>query len=155
GDGRSDLLKVSGPVNIGSSVWKEQTGVRVTALDPRTSYQDGKTYVIIDAAGGANGTFTGVTTKSAFLTPTLCYAANTVVLGIAVASTDPGPDPDPGTNPNPNPNPGTDPDPGTANPPPVFGAAALTGNQVATAAALDTLVQSGEALALYNNLLMH
>ncbi|MCW4456515.1 autotransporter domain-containing protein [Flavobacterium sp. MXW15] len=159
GDGRSDLLKVSGPVNIGSSVWKDETGVRVTALDPQTSYQDGKTYVIIDAAGGVNGTFTDVTTKSAFLTPTLSYTANTVVLGIAVASTNPGPnpdpDPDPGTNPNPNPNPGTDPDPGTANPPPVFGAAALTGNQVATAAALDTLVQSGEALALYNNLLMH
>ncbi len=40
------------------------------------------------------------------------------------------------------------------NPPVVFGAAAANSNQRALAAGLDTLQQSGEALALYNQLLM-
>jgi len=46
--------------------------------------------------------------------------------------------------------------PGTpgVTPPIVFGAVAVTGNQRATAAALDSLQQSGDALALYNGLLM-
>ncbi|MDV3205738.1 MAG: hypothetical protein LOY04_01110, partial [Rhodococcus ruber] len=60
--------------------------VRVTALDPQTSYQDGHTYTILTAEGGLSGTFEGVLSRSAFLTPTLGYDDRNALLTIALKS---------------------------------------------------------------------
>lgn len=166
GNGQADLLTVSGKAYIGRGANVGQmgdTGVRVTALDPATSYQDGQTYTILSAAQGVAGTFDDVISRSAFLDTSLSYTANDVRLNIAVKGTGPvDPPVDPPLDPvDPPVEPPVDPitppvDPITPPPPPleVFVTAAATGNQLATAAALDTLQQSGEALALYNRLLM-
>jgi outer membrane autotransporter protein len=129
GSGASDLIAASGVATL------QGGSVSVTALDPQTSYQTGQVYRILTAQGGVNGAFDpNVLSNSAFLSATIANTANAVDLTIAVATT-----------PNP-PNP-----PG---PPPVFVTAAQTRNQLATAGALDTLVQSGSSLALYNSLLV-
>ncbi len=159
-DGRSDLLKVSGAARIGSAGGSANlTGVRVSTLDAHTSYQDGKAYVIVQAAEGVHGTFDEVTSRSAFITPTLSYTDKAVILNIGVVSTPSPPVPPPVTPPPPTPpvtSPGAPPAaPGTPNAPLVFGRVAQTANQASVAGALDTLLQAGDALALYNNLLMH
>ncbi len=129
GSGASDLIAASGVATL------QGGSVAVTALDPQTSYQTGQVYRILTAQGGVSGAFDpNVLSNSAFLSATILNTANAVDLTIAVATT-----------PNP-PNP-----PG---PPPVFVTAAQTRNQLATAGALDTLVQSGTSLALYNSLLV-
>lgn len=149
GNGQSDLLTVTGKAYLGRSSNLGNTAdasVRITGLDPSASYQDGQTYTILDAAGGVQGTFDDVVSQSAFLAPSLAYAGNEVKLTIVVK--------DGGTPVNPG-NPGNPGTPGNGgNPPVVFGAVAASGNQRATAAALDSLHQSGQALALYNGLLM-
>lgn len=63
--------------------------VEIAAIDPRTSYVDGHTYAtpILSATGGLGATeFAGVgmTSDSAFITPTLSYVGNDVFLTIAV-----------------------------------------------------------------------
>jgi outer membrane autotransporter protein len=129
GSGASDMIAASGVATL------QGGSVSVTALDPQTSYQTGQVYRILTAQGGVSGAFDpNVLSNSAFLSATIANTANAVDLTIAVATT-----------PNP-PNP-----PG---PPPVFVTAAQTRNQLATAGALDTLVQSGSSLALYNSLLV-
>lgn len=159
GNGQSDRLTVTGKAYLGRGsnlLNTADASVRITGLDPAVSYQNGQTYTILDAAEGVQGAFDEVVSKSAFLAPTLAYTDNQVQLTIAVKDAggtpvDPVDPVDPVTPVDPG-NPGT---PGNGgNPPIVFGAVAATGNQRATAAALDSLQQSGQALALYNGLLM-
>lgn len=142
GNGQADFIAVTGRAHIGRGADiagnHGDTGVRVTGLDPAVSYQQGHTYAILDAAGGVDGGFDEVSSDSAFITPTLSQTDNQVLLTIAVNSPDAPADP-------------TTPDVAA---PAVFSAVAVTGNQRATAAALDSLQQSGDALALYNSLLM-
>ncbi len=159
GNGQSDRLTVTGKAYLGRGsnlINTADASVRITGLDPAVSYQNGQTYTILDAAEGVQGTFDEVVSKSAFLAPTLAYTGNQVQLTIAVKDAggtpvDPVNPVDPVTPVDPV-NPGTPGNGGT--PPIVFGAVAATGNQRATAAALDSLQQSGQALALYNGLLM-
>ncbi|WP_313139848.1 autotransporter domain-containing protein [Stenotrophomonas sp.] len=143
GNGQADLLTVAGKAYLGKVNYAGQhgaTGVRITALDPATSYQKGQSYTILSAAGGIDGQFDDVISRSAFLDPNLVQTGNDVRLLIGVKSDGQGPDP------------GSE--DGGVTPPAVFGAVATTGNHQAIAGALDTLQQSGQALALYNQLLM-
>jgi T5SS/PEP-CTERM-associated repeat protein len=169
GDGQADFIKVSGKAYIGhgSDLGGSMgaTGVRVTGLDPLASYQSGRTYTILNAAGGVNGGFDDVISNSAFITPTLLQTDNDVLLTIAVNApvvpvdpVDPAIPVDPLAPVDPV-APVTPVDPGLPGSPGVtapivFGTVAVTGNHRATAAALDSLQQSGDALALYNGLLM-
>ncbi|MFS8484400.1 autotransporter domain-containing protein [Xanthomonas campestris pv. raphani] len=167
GNGQSDQIAVSRIAYLGRASGLGNTAdaaLRVTALDPSVSYQNGQTYTVLEAAGGVQGRFDQVTSRSAFLEPSVVYTANQVQLTLAVKDTTPPVPPvDPGI-------PGSPVDPVTPvtptppiapvtpvapiAPPLVFGAVAISGNQRATAAALDTLQQSGAALALYNGLLI-
>ncbi|HEV2503731.1 MAG TPA: autotransporter domain-containing protein [Mesorhizobium sp.] len=120
GNGSSDRIAAGGKAALGGAK------VGVTALDAKTSYQDGQSYTILTAAGGITGSFDpAVLSRSAFLDATLAQSANAVDLKIAVKETGP-----------------------------VFDKAANTDNQKQTAGALDTLQQSGASLALYNTLLV-
>lgn len=129
GNGGSDLLETSGTATL------EGGTVRVTALDPEASYQDGQEYTILTASGGLDGSFAEVLSHSAFIDPSLSYTDTSGVLKIALGS-NPGPGPAPGT------------------PPAIFQTVAESRNQHNVAVALNTLPQSGDALALYNRLLM-
>nr|WP_306308803.1 autotransporter outer membrane beta-barrel domain-containing protein [Xanthomonas hortorum] len=164
GNGQSDRLVVAGRAYFGRTSGLTNiadAALRVTALDPAVSYQNGQTYTIVEAAGGGVGRFDQVTSRSAFIDPSVTYTDNQVQLSIAVRSTTAPVDP---VNPV---DPVTPIDPVTpvtpvtpiapvtpVAPPLVFGAVAVSSNQRATAAALNTLQQSGAALALYNGLLM-
>ncbi|MFE0015928.1 autotransporter domain-containing protein [Mesorhizobium sp. NPDC059054] len=118
GNGTSDRIAATGKATLGGGK------VGVTALDPRTSYQDGQTYTILTAAGGVTGGFDpSVLSRSAFLDATLAQSANAVDLKIALKGTG-------------------------------FVKVADTYNQKQTAGALDTLQQSGTPLELYNKLLV-
>ena len=128
GDGRADLVNVTGTAGIAGS------NLYVTAIDPETSYQDGKTYRVLTADNGISGEFSTAVSRSAFLDFALAYNSNSVDLKIALNSG------------------GID--PGKPEPNPLFTTVAGTSNQFATAAALDTLAQTGSSLALYNDLLM-
>jgi T5SS/PEP-CTERM-associated repeat protein len=143
GNGESDRIKVAGTAYIGlmdvNSRHKQPTAVRITGLDPATSYQNGQRYTILEADAGVTGAFDEVLSNSAFLTGTLTHTANTVELDVAVNAVNAVDD-------------GAPSDPDTA--PIVFGQVAATANQRSVAAGLDSLHQSGDALALYNQLLM-
>ncbi|MCC8606238.1 autotransporter domain-containing protein [Xanthomonas vesicatoria] len=170
GNGQNDQLAVSGTAYLGRTSGLTNTAdaaLRVTALDPSVSYQNGQTYTILEAAGGVQGRFDQVTSRSAFIDPSVVYTANQVQLTLAVKDTTPpvtpAPPVDPGTPVTPvDPVTPVTPAPPIAPvtpvapiaPPLVFGTVAISGNQRATAAALDTLRQSGDALALYNGLLI-
>jgi len=164
-NGQADLISVTGKAYIGSKANLANSGlaaIRINALDPYTSYQQGQSYVILDAAGGIQGGFDNITTDSIFIRPKLTQTDNQVLVAVELQTWTNEPDPvDPGTpiDPVTPADPGTPVDPGFpgtpgVTPPIVFGAVAVTGNQRATAAALDSLQQSGDALALYNALLM-
>lgn len=99
--------------------------VELITIDPQTSYQSGQSYIILAAANGTTGNFNQIVTDSLFLNVSLEDLLNGVGITIGVEEN------------------------GGA----VFTAAASTPNQFATAAALDTLVQSGASLSLYNSLL--
>lgn|GEM_PF-360490 len=135
----NDLVNVTGKASLSGGT------VQVTALDPQTSYQDGHTYTILHADGGVAGSFAEVTSKSAFLVPTLSYATNDVVVAIRLTTAGgeagEGDDDDDGGN-------------STSPPPPIFETVATSRNQYNIARALDTLPQQGEGLALYDRLLM-
>lgn len=78
-DGTNDALTAMS-ADLGGSV-------AVTAIGAHTSYVDGQDYTILTTdANGVSGTFEGATmlTHSAFLTPTLTYNPDNVVLSIAV-----------------------------------------------------------------------
>ncbi|GAA5622250.1 hypothetical protein Brsp04_02136 [Brucella sp. NBRC 12952] len=128
GDGSTDLVNVTGTATIAGS------NLYVTAIDPETSYQNGQTYRVLNADVGVSGEFSNAVSRSAFLNFGLSYNPNSVDLTIALN------------------NGGTD--PGTPEPRSLFKRVAGTSNQYATASALDTLVQSGASLELYNDLLM-
>lgn len=127
GDGTSDRLTTTGAATLSGGT------VRVTALDPQASYQNGQRYTILSAAGGLTGTFANALSRSAFLTPSLSYTGSDAQLTIALGGS--------GT---PGPTPGA---------PLVFQTVAETRNQYNMAMALNTLPQQGQALALYNRLL--
>lgn len=141
-DGEADRVKVSGAAYIGhgADTKGEQgdTGVRVNTLDPHTSYQIGQRYTVLEAEGGVTGGFNDVESNSAFITGKLVQTDNAVHLDIALIEDESAE--------------GT----GAENnaPPIVFGRVARSSNQRAVAAALDSLPQSGDALVLYNQLLM-
>ncbi|WP_238601239.1 autotransporter domain-containing protein [Xanthomonas arboricola] len=179
GNGQSDQIAVSRVAYLGRTSGLSNTAdaaLRVTALDPSVSYQNGQTYTILEAAGGVQGRFDQVISRSAFLDPSVVYTANQVQLTLAVKDTAPPVTPAPPVDPGTPVTPVTPVDPVTPvtpappiapvtpvtpvaptvpiTPPLVFGTVAISGNQRATAAALDTLQQSGTALALYNGLLI-
>jgi fibronectin-binding autotransporter adhesin len=70
--GQSDITDVNGKATL--------TGGTVLALASGSNYRPFTTYTILTASGGVTGTFAGVTTNLAFLTPTLGYDANDVLL---------------------------------------------------------------------------
>lgn len=169
GNGQADLVAVTGKAfigrtaNVGNS---GDAGMRVTGLDPATSYQNGHTYSVLTAVDGVQGGFDSVISNSAFITPTLSQDGNQVLLTIAVNDSGnpgtpgtPGTPGEPGTPGNPGTpgtpgEPGTPGNPGTTPPPQVFNPVATNPNQESVANGLNSLQQSGEALALYNALLM-
>ncbi len=176
GNGQADLISVTGKAYIGSTAniaSSGDAGMRVTGLDAATSYQNGKTYVVLSAGDGVQGDFDSVVSRSAFITPVLSRNGDQVLLTIGLNGAppvDPGIPVDPGTpvdpgipvDPGTPIDPGTPVDPGTpgvpgtptAPPPQVFNPVATTPNQLAVANGLNSLQQSGDALALYNELLM-
>ncbi|WP_049440547.1 autotransporter outer membrane beta-barrel domain-containing protein, partial [Stenotrophomonas maltophilia] len=115
----------SDTVQVGGSANVGGSTVRVNTISPSTSYQQGQQYTVVNAGGGVSGQFAAATSPSAFLTITPVYTANTANLQIDVAQTA------------------------------AFTTAATTRNQYNTAAALDSLPQSGPALGLYNTVLMY
>ncbi|MCR6670545.1 autotransporter domain-containing protein [Devosia ginsengisoli] len=131
----NDLFAIGGTARLDGGT------VSVVAL------QNGQAYTILTAAGGVSGAFEGAVPLSAFITPTLTYDANDVVLTIALNTAPTGP-----TNPT---NPTT---PGIPTNPPtgLFTQAALTHNQTQAAIGLDDLDQTAgsDALAVYNQILM-
>ncbi len=143
-DGMSDLVRVSGAAYIGHGGATEgeqgDTGVRVNTLDPATSYQEGQRYTILEAEGGITGGFDDVVSNSAFVTGTLVQTDKAVHLDVTLITQDESGEKEAGEEGN--------------QPLTVFGRVAHTANQRATATALDSLQQSGDALALYNQLLM-
>jgi len=69
----ADSLQVTGRAVLGGTV--------NVAAQPST-YTRNTTYTILNATGGINGTFAGVTTNLAFLTPLLTYDAQNVFLSL-------------------------------------------------------------------------
>ncbi|NCP11187.1 MAG: autotransporter domain-containing protein, partial [Sphingomonadales bacterium] len=65
---------------VGGSLTLQGGTVRVTAEG--SGFNPFSRYVILDAAGGVNGYFAGVTSNYAFLTPGLEYSANQVILAL-------------------------------------------------------------------------
>ena len=78
-DGTSDLLAVDGIVTI--------AGGTVLVIAPSGAYVPGTIYTVITATGGRNGTFAGLDTSLAFVTPELEYDPNSVMLVITRNST--------------------------------------------------------------------
>jgi len=72
--GHSDLLRVSGTATLG--------GASVAVIAATGNYAPATTYIIL-SSGNRVGTFSGVTSNFAFLTPTLGYTANDVQLTLA------------------------------------------------------------------------
>jgi fibronectin-binding autotransporter adhesin len=71
--GQSDNIVASGTATIGG-------GATVQVLAASGTYQRNTTYTIVTATGGLTGTYSGVTSNLAFLTPSLSYDANNVYL---------------------------------------------------------------------------
>ena len=74
--GQADRLNVGGAAAI--------QGGTVQVLAAAGSYANSTTYTIVRATGGVSGTYSGVTSNFAFLTPTLSYDANDVFLTLAL-----------------------------------------------------------------------
>lgn len=70
--GLSDRLTVAGHATLG--------GGTVVALGTSNNWTTGTTYNILSAAGGVSGTFAGVSSNLAFVTPVLNYTADDVML---------------------------------------------------------------------------
>lgn len=120
-NGTSDRIMAGGKAMLGAAK------VEVIALDPRTSYRDGQTYTILNAAGGTTGSFDPVVLlRSNFLDASLAQGTNAVNMTIATKRQDSGS---------------------------LFASVADTFNRRQVADALDTLRQSDQSLVLYNKLL--
>ena len=74
--GQSDRVNVSGTATI--------NGATVQLVAASGSYGTSTTYTILNATGGVTGTYTGVSSNFAFLTPSLSYNANNVFLTLAL-----------------------------------------------------------------------
>ena len=74
--GQADRINVGGAAAI--------QGGTVQVLAQPGSYANSTTYTILRATGGVSGTYAGVTSNFAFLTPTLSYDANDVFLTLAL-----------------------------------------------------------------------
>jgi outer membrane autotransporter protein len=74
--GQADRINVGGAAAI--------QGGTVQVLAQPGSYANSTTYTIVRATGGVSGTYAGVTSNFAFLTPTLSYDANDVFLTLAL-----------------------------------------------------------------------
>ena len=70
--GQSDRVNVAGTATI--------NGANVQVLAQPGTYARNTTYTILSANGGISGTYTGVSSNFAFLTPSLSYSANDVFL---------------------------------------------------------------------------
>jgi outer membrane autotransporter protein len=75
--GQSDRINVGGTATI--------NGGTVQVLAQPGNYGPSTTYTILKATGGVAGTYSGVTSNFAFLTPSLSYNANDVFLTLAIA----------------------------------------------------------------------
>jgi fibronectin-binding autotransporter adhesin len=102
--------------------------IEASGVDPQASYQTGMRYRVLDAAL-VDGAFAGVTSQSDFLQFVISQQADAVDLIVTVAAMPPGSEPM------------------------VFGTVAQTPNEVAAASALDSFIQSGDALEVYNRFL--
>ena len=76
--GQSDRINVGGTATI--------NGGTVQVLAQSGTYARNTTYTILNATGGVSGTYSGVTSNFAFLTPTLTYDANNVFLTLFQSS---------------------------------------------------------------------
>ncbi|SEP36913.1 autotransporter-associated beta strand repeat-containing protein [Rhodospirillales bacterium URHD0017] len=74
--GQADRISASGIATI--------NGATVQVIAAPGNYGTGTTYTILSAAGGRTGTYSGVTSNFAFLTPSLSYDANNVFLTLAL-----------------------------------------------------------------------
>jgi autotransporter-associated beta strand protein len=74
--GQGDRINVGGAASI--------QGGTVQVLAAAGSYANSTTYTIVRATGGVSGTYAGVSSNFAFLTPTLSYDANDVFLTLAL-----------------------------------------------------------------------
>ena len=140
GSGANDLTHVLGTASIADG-----SIIKVSGLDPKASYQNGQTYVVLSSANPVNGAFTQTVSEPAFLEASSATKGNEVIVTLKVKS-DPKPAPQPEPQPQPQPQPKPAPD--------VFTRAANTENQRNVAGGLNTLEQSGQSLALYNKLLL-
>jgi outer membrane autotransporter protein len=77
--GQADRINVGGTAAI--------QGGTVQVLAQPGSYANSTTYTIVRATGGVTGTYAGVTSNFAFLTPTLSYDANDVFLTLSLSQT--------------------------------------------------------------------
>ncbi|KAA0970710.1 autotransporter domain-containing protein [Aureimonas fodinaquatilis] len=145
--GAADLINVAGTATLGGANFV------IAALDPTVSYQNGQSYLVLDAAGGLSGAFSSPTGfDSAFLTPSLSYTDQQVSLNLRLANQI---DPEPPVIPGEPPLPPVQPVPPLAPGAPLFPREARTANQYAVATALDTLDQTAgsASLNLYNQML--
>ncbi len=76
--GASDRLNASGNITISGGTVQ----VLGAAETPTTRYANVNRYTILSSGGSITGTFTGLTSNLAFLTPSLTYNSNTVVLNL-------------------------------------------------------------------------
>jgi autotransporter-associated beta strand protein len=74
--GQSDRIVATGTATI--------NGGTVQVLAQTGTYATSTTYTILTAAGGRTGTYSGVSSNFAFLTPSLSYDANNVFLTLAL-----------------------------------------------------------------------
>ena len=137
GNGKSDRVEVAGAASVGGSI------VSVTAIDSETSYQNGQTYYILHATGGITGEFARAVSESAFLDVSVANLSDTAGLTICLKTGCPQQPVHP-----------ADPDNPDTPVPPLFSTVTSSGNQHSTAAALDSLAQTGSSLNLYNSMLI-
>ena len=76
--GQSDRINVAGTATISN-------GANVQVLAQPGNYGRSTTYTILRANGGVSGTYSGVSSNFAFLTPSLSYDANDVFLTLSMA----------------------------------------------------------------------
>jgi hypothetical protein len=79
--GQSDRINVGGIATL--------NGVAVQVLAAPGNYATRTTYTILNATGGVSGTYSGVSSNFAFLTPSLAYDANNVFLTLALQGSTP------------------------------------------------------------------
>lgn len=138
GSSASDRIAVTGTATLGGAV---------VHIGPDGSFASTRSYTIL-TAGALQGSFGSVASNYAFLDPTLTYGANDVTLQLTrkQVPVDPQPpeQPQPPVQPEPpvQPKPPVQPEQPGPTRPIRFADAAVTGNQVAVANALDSLPDS-------------